>query len=271
MLHFRKALSGMAAAMSALLLAACATTNEYSARDFLIPKTDAQIIILEPTADHALITAGGVREARADWTDTVKTNLKRSFEQEFKERGVDVAMQKPDDEIDGQLLMLSETVMVSALTYTGSTVTTGLPTKKDKFDWTLGSAVKPLKEKYDADYAMFVYSYGNYASGGNLTLQFALMILSQGQYIPSGGAKNTLISLVDLNDGDLVWIDQQPNRDIRDMSDANLAVSDLIDRIPLEGTKMGDAYQKARKAKVSAGQKPAPPATSAPEAGEAGS
>ncbi len=262
MKRLQKALSGLALSLAGMILAACTTTNDYSARDFLIPKENAKIIILEPTADHALVTAGGVREARADWTETVKGNLKESFKAEFKERGVDVMMQAPTDEIDGQLLMLSETVMVNALTYTGSATAVGLPTKKDKFDWTLGTAVKPLKEQYDADYAMFVYSYGNYASAGNLTIQFALMLLSQGQYIPSGGPKNTLISLVDLKDGDLVWIDQQPNRDIRDPADATLAVSDLIDRIPLEGTKTGDTYVKAREAEEK---------KTAPKAGEAGS
>ncbi len=238
---------GVALLMLVIGLGACTTTNEMSARDFVLPKKDARILILQPTADMALITAGGVREARADWTQTAKSNLVTSFEKALGAKNVNVVMQPASDEMDGQLLMLSETVMVNALTYGPQMGALTLPTKEDTFDWTLGKAVAPLADAYDADYAMFVYSYGNFASAANLTLQWTIAILSQGAYLPSGGAKSTLISLVDLKDGDLVWIDQYASGDVRDPVAAGTVVERLVERLPVEGTRTAPKPVEAKK------------------------
>jgi hypothetical protein len=224
--------------LALVMLPACTTTNQRSAADFVLPKKDAKILILEPNADMALVSAGGVREARADWTETAKANLLASFTSEFKEKNVAVVMQDAAKPIDGQLQQLSETVMMTAIVHGPGYGAATLPTKEDKFDFTLGKdSVAELGSNYDADYAMFVYSYGNFASAGNIAMQVVLPLLFGQVAVPQTQQVSTLISLVDLKDGDLVWIDQRFAGDIRQPEPAAALVDALVQRMPVEGTK----------------------------------
>jgi hypothetical protein len=220
----------------AVMMAACATTNRMSASDFVLPTEKARVLMLAPTADMALITAGGVREARADWTETAIANLNENFKTQLSAKGLDVVAQDPAKDIDGQLLLLSEMVMVNAIML-GPNSAYGLPTKKDQFDWTMGDAVKPLGAAYDADYAMFVYSFGNFASAANQALQVGIGLLFGGVVIPSGGERLTLISLIDLQDGDLVWVDARAMGDVRNPTEASAIVGDLVKRLSAQKPK----------------------------------
>ena len=227
-----------AVALAVCSLGACAGTTNLRADDFGLPLENARILILEPTADMGLITASGVREARADWTETATQNLLTRFEAELGQRGLNVVHQGAEDAVDPQLLLLGETVMATALTHgpglRGSASTARLPTKRDNFDWTIGRAVAPLRDAYDADYAMFVYSRGDFASAANQAMQVGIGILFGGIVIPSGGQRITLISLIDLKDGDMAWIDVRSMGDARDPVEAAAIVRDLIDRMPTE-------------------------------------
>ena len=159
--------AGIAAAF--FWLGACASGPTKSlASDFALPSGGSKILVMEPTADMALISAAGVREARADWTETAVQNLLTSFESQLGQHGASIIVYDPARPVDDQTLLLAETVMGTAMTYgpgIGSyNAALTLPTKEDNFDYTLGEAVSGLRETYGTDYALFIYALNHLVS-----------------------------------------------------------------------------------------------------------
>jgi hypothetical protein len=107
-----------------------------------------------------------------------------------------------------------------------------LPTKKDRFDWTLGDGAQRLRDAHDADYALFVYARDSFSSGGRVALNVALVLLGAGAH---GGQQSAFASLVDLNDGSVVWFNvlRSTAGDLRDPKLAREAVDQLLDNSPL--------------------------------------
>lgn len=224
-------------ASASFILSACATgASNLAASDFVLPGELSKVVLMQPSADMALITATGVREARADWTEAAADNLVTAFAKNLEVQGITVERLDDNSNVDKQTLLLAETVMGTALTFgppmRGSTENAVLPTKREAFDYTLGDAVAPLKDMTGADYALFTYAYGNYASAANQILQVAIPALFGQVALPSSGQKVTLISLVDLNDGDLVWMDVKQGGDPREELQAMGIASEMIKRIP---------------------------------------
>lgn len=224
-------------ASAPLLMSACTTTTtNMAAEDFTLPSELSKVVIMQPSTDMALITATGVREVRADWTEAASANLSKASKDAMEFRGIEVQQLDDRSGIDKQTLLLAETVMGSALAFgppmRGSAESAILPTKRDSFDYTLGSAVAPLKELTGADYALFTYSQGDYASAANQILQVAIPALFGAISVPNSGQKTTFISLVDLNDGDLVWMDIKQGGDVRNPLQALGIMNELIQRMP---------------------------------------
>ncbi len=225
-------------AITLIMLGACAAGPTKSlASDFALPSGGSKILVMEPTADMGLISAAGVREARADWTETAVQNLLSSFEAQLGRHGASIVAYDPARPVDDQTLLLAETVMGTAMTYGPGignyNAALTLPTKENNFDYTLGEAVSGLRETYGTDYALFIYARGDFASAANQALQVGIGILFGGIVIPSGGQRITLASLVDLETGDLVWMDVRLMGDARNPKEADSIVRDLVARIPV--------------------------------------
>jgi hypothetical protein len=70
-----------------------------------------------------------------------------------------------------------------------------LPTKRDRLDWSLGDAVRPLKERTGADYALFTWMRDSYTSNERKLAMIAMAMLGA---ISFGGEQVGYASLVDL-------------------------------------------------------------------------
>jgi hypothetical protein len=107
-----------------------------------------------------------------------------------------------------------------------------LPTKGDRFDWTLGAGVKPLQARTGADYALFVLLRDSYASAGRVALMVGAAVLGVG--VP-GGRQIGFASLVDLRSGDILWFNRlfNPAGDLRTPEPAAKAVQSLLTQMPL--------------------------------------
>ena len=154
-----------------------------------------------------LLTAGGLVEARADWTASAKTNLVNSVRNELQAKDhqfLNYVRSASSPESETQLVKLNETVGQSILIHGyGGLSPQPLPNKKGKFDWSLGSGVRDLNTAYGADYALFIYSNGSYASGGRVATGI-LMAALFGANVQMG-RQVAFASLVDLRSGDVVW------------------------------------------------------------------
>lgn len=229
-------MAGLAIAL--IMLGACATGPTKSlASDFALPAEGSKILVMEPTADMGLVSTAGVREARADWTETAVQNLLTGFKAQLGQHGASIVAYDPARPVDDQTLLLAQTVMGTAMAYgpgIGSyNASLTLPTKEDNFDYTLGEAVTGLRETYGTDYALFIYARGDFASAANQALQVGIGVLFGGLIIPSGGQRITLASLVDLETGDLVWMDVRLMGDARNPKEAESIVRDLVAHIPV--------------------------------------
>lgn len=187
-----------------LLVSACATTNVKLA-DLKGPKPPAgsKILIVQPDVQLSMLTAGGLLEPRADWSQQARDNLAHEIGATVDGRSHTITTLDPSTVMEGragQLMRLQEAVDVSTLTYGMMGVV--LPTKKDNFDWTLGDGTKVLADTYGADYALFTYGRGSYSSGGRKAAW--LVGAALGVSIPMG-AQQTFASLVDLKTGRVVW------------------------------------------------------------------
>jgi hypothetical protein len=107
-----------------------------------------------------------------------------------------------------------------------------LPTKNERLDWSMGEAVKPMKAKTGADYALFTWIRDSYASGERKAAMIAMALLGA---ISTGGEQVGYASLVDLNTGRIVWFNdlQRMSGDLRDPQAANETVETLLKGFPV--------------------------------------
>ncbi|MES2511313.1 MAG: hypothetical protein V4625_15395 [Pseudomonadota bacterium] len=106
-----------------------------------------------------------------------------------------------------------------------------LPTKNGLLDWSMGDAVKPLRDKTGADYALFVWMRDSYASSERKAAMVMMAILGVG--IP-GGAQIGYASLVDLRDGRIVWFNdvRRASGDLREEVSAQETLEVLLKGFP---------------------------------------
>ena len=224
----------IAAVAACLLLAACTTTNTKLAVNSTKPAPGARIVLFDPDIELAVLTAAGIQEPRADWSTQGHANVSAEIERQMKARAHTYRLLDPDDAMagrTGQLLRLHEAVGQSIMMFNYGQV--ALPTKKGSFDWTLGEGAQALGSAYDADYALFVYGRGNYASGARVVTAIGLAALGVG--VPIGG-QQSFASLVDLKTGRVVWfnvVSTGPTSDMRKAEGAAELVKAVLKDAPL--------------------------------------
>jgi outer membrane biogenesis lipoprotein LolB len=224
----------LALVVGCLLLAACTTTNvRVASAGLQRPAAGARVLVLQPEVQLAVLTAGGVNEARADWSQAGQENLAREIEAQLKSRSHGFTMLDPEAAMSGrtgQLMRLNAAVGQSILLH--NYMGLALPTKPT-FDWTLGDGASRLADEQGADYALFVNARGNYASGGRVATAIGMAML--GVSVPMG-QQQVMASLVDLRTGKVVWFNVAtagPNADMREAAGAARLTTSLLKEIPL--------------------------------------
>ena len=225
----------LAIVSACVLFAGCTTTNtRVAVQDGAKPAAGAQILMLQPDVQLAVLTAAGIEEARADWSKQAQANLVRELETQLKGRAHGLKTIAVDEAMDGrsgQLLRLNVAVgqSIQAFSYGAEK----LPSKPAGFDWTLGEGARVLAEEQSADYALFVNARGTYASSGRMATAFGLAML--GVAVPLG-QQQILASLVDLKTGRVIWFNVATtgqNADMRESEGATSLVTSLLKNIPL--------------------------------------
>ncbi|MBW2005205.1 MAG: hypothetical protein JRI72_11475 [Deltaproteobacteria bacterium] len=186
------------------------------------------------------ITAGGRRKPEAEWTAQANKHVEKAVSEQMAQIGIHVLGPADVEEIERnadekerriQLIKLHEAVGHSICRHELGEDYLKLPGKNDKFDSSLGPEAKFLKEKYGADYALFVYLRDSYASGGRAALCIVGVIF--GAPI-SGGVQFGFVSLVDLETGDVVWLNRLRRGvgDLRTQETASNSVKVLLSNFP---------------------------------------
>ncbi len=199
----------------------------------------ARVLLMPMEIELAELTVGGLWGPKADWTEAAKTYLAQAVEEQLSVRGALVVRYRPPTEDHEkahqhhQLIKLHNAVGSEIIRAKyGSNYE--LPTKRGKFDWTLGRDVNVLREDYAADYALFLFVRDSYATTERKLLSLVLTGLLLFPVTP-GGSQVAFASLVNLRDGDIEWFNRLVSYtgDLRDQRSAQKTVSELLAKLPL--------------------------------------
>jgi len=223
-----------------VLVAAVATpaaAQEQSAtrEGFVLPSDgNFKIMVFRPDVSVGEQSTGGLNEPNADWTAAARDEIDKALRTQIAAMSGDIVPTPDLGEADAATVAeyqalfkaVTDAVLVHKL-FPGNR----LPTKKDRFDWTLGEGAQKLSELTGGDYGLFLYTYDSYGSAGRKAAQVVGLLLGVGI---SSGVHIGYAGLVDLKTGDLVWInaDARMGGDVRDAEGAQKRVSQLLEDFP---------------------------------------
>jgi hypothetical protein len=220
--------------VACLLAAACTTTNTRTAVAVKTPEPGATVLLVKPDVELAVLTTVGLSEPRADWSQQGTVNLQSALQNSVQSSSHTFRTVDPDTAETGrtgQLMRLHQAVGLSIMIHDYGFVK--LPTKQNGFDWTLGDGAQVLAQEYDADYALFTFARGNYASGGRVAA--AVVGAAFGVGIPMG-SQQLFTSLVELETGRIIWFNfgvAGPHADMRNPEGAQTLVNEMMKGAPL--------------------------------------
>lgn len=225
-----------------LFLAACAGPQGLQQGSvFQQPVGEREILLMPLDVEVSTLTAGGLNEPNAEWTDQASsalTDAVRSFAN--RNQVVLLDYEEPsqtsgDFSLHNEIRALHRAVGQSILVHKYGNVP--LPTKTEVFDWSLGPEVSSLRASTNADYAMFMFARDSFSSGGRVALQIAAAVIGFGV---QGGSQVAFVSLVDLETGAISWFNFnfQATGDIRDYEGASKLVDKLMATLPIGGTEV---------------------------------
>lgn len=221
-----------------LALAACNTRTHQLTTTMNRTEGQAPKVVLMPLdVELSSLSAGGVPELRADWTETANTLLLEALRTEKQNRNIqmavfaDAAVDESRKDLANQLIKLHGVVGGSILTHQYNPQG-ALPSKYGAFEWSVGPSAKTLKEIYQADYALFIWVRDSYTSGGRAVAMF-LAAAAFGVALP-GGQQLGFASLVDLETGNIVWFNMlaRGSGDLRNPEGAANTASQLMAQLP---------------------------------------
>jgi hypothetical protein len=200
------------------------------------PVRDARVLLMPVDVELSRVTAAGLSEPKADWTDEARQYLTAAFRREEAGHGAAILDFAPEslpaerrDEAR-QLIKLHNAVGAEILDHQYATINS-LPSKRGRFDWSLGPAAKHLKEATGADYALFSTVRDSYTGTAR-----ALLIAAAAAFtIPVlGGMQSGFASLVELETGNVVWFNRMERLtgNLRSQDAADEVAQTLLSDLP---------------------------------------
>ena len=223
------------AALAALLLAAGAAQAQdapatKTAPGFTAVPPGAKVAIMPADLELYSISAGGLLEPRADWTDQARKNLSTALLARRGQLAAQIVQvtREQADEVEDVVALHRAVADAISLHHLGALK---LLTKNHELDWSLGDAVRPLAQKTGADYALFTYLRDSYASNERKITMIGMALM--GGFLV-GGEQDGYASLVDLHTGRVVWFSGVARAwgDLRDGGSAQETVDALLKGLP---------------------------------------
>ena len=202
------------------------------------------ILFMRPDIELHLLTAGGVLEPRADWTESAVVHTRDILGATFEDRGLDVVDYRGTEDPERadhhrQLTKLNELVgnvilQHEVLARQGGT---RLPTLEDRFDWSLGTSARSLGEEHGTRYGVFVFIRDSYASAGRQAVMAASMLVGAAMgvaIVPQGGVQIGFVSIVDFETGEILWFNHlaRGSGDLRTLEAAQNTFDVLLRDLP---------------------------------------
>jgi hypothetical protein len=200
------------------------------APDFSVREATSRLVLVPVDMELFSISGGGVLEPKADWTEMAARHFKSAIATSKYIAGSNISTLNDSDMDELSEINALHGAVAQAVSFHHFSAFK-LPTKNDRLDWSLTDAIKPLRDKTGADYALFTWVRDSYASPERKAAMIAMAIIGVGI---GGGVQTGYASLVDLKDGRIVWFNRvlRPNGDLRDEKSAQETVESLLTSFP---------------------------------------
>lgn len=222
-------------AASMLVLAGPALAKVRADESFRFPADKpARIIVFRPDVQVGSLGAGGVEEPNADWTQAARDKLAEQLKANQASNGNEIVFLPEQEGENAQTVAAYQALfrtVAGAVTQHKMTPYAKLPTKGDKFDWTLGPGAAKLGEIGGGDYALFFSTRDAYGTAGRKTMQIFAALAG---VAIQAGVHQSYAGLVDLKSGQLVWFNVDPasGGDVRTDEGAIKRVGQLLTGFP---------------------------------------
>ncbi|MEZ5441175.1 MAG: hypothetical protein R3F15_06770 [Lysobacterales bacterium] len=223
-----------------LLLCLTACTSTRPKLHVQAPQlAQAPILLLPVDVVLSELLATGLAETRADWSEQARDGLTAALGSELGRAGASVLALQADPTAElAQVELLYQAVASSIIA--AELRPELLPTKRDRFDWTLGpgaaqvlrgAAQRQFPDSPPARYALFCYVRDSYASSGRKALMVVGPLLGLGV---QGGQQIGVSALVDLREGRIAWFNLllSSSGDLRSPEPAREVTRRLLEGLP---------------------------------------
>lgn len=203
MRHGALVLSALFVVFLSTALAHAADSRNLAPGFEFLPK-NAKIVVMPTDIELFSVSAGGIAEPKADWTDAANRYFKAALSKKKTGLGVDsVDLSEKDADDLAEINTLHAAIARSIQAHHFGPGILRLPTKDGKLDWSLGDPVREIGQRTGAQYALFSWIRDSYASPERIAATIALAFIGIG--IAPGGMQQGYASLVDLSTGRVVW------------------------------------------------------------------
>lgn len=224
-------------AFALVTLSACVTNTFATQKELSVE--EPRILLLQPNVTLGELSMGGVVSVKAGWTNAARGHIRTTLTEELADLGAHTMVADNfngdalDDPMEIQLSKLHAALGHSIVIHQLAAARR-LPTK-ETFDWSLGPAVAFYREKYDADYALFVFVEDTYASADRKVASVMAAVLF-GVSIQLG-RQSAFASMVDLETGEVIWFNRvfRGTGDLREEEPARETVRVLMHGFPTGG------------------------------------
>jgi hypothetical protein len=227
----------LAPAMVVLLLFLAVLDTAHAQSKNLAPGFDslpknAKVAIMPTDIELFSMSAGGVLEPRADWTEAASRHFSAALHARKATLGLTaVELTESDADEVAEVNALHAAIARSIALHHFGPAIFNLPTKGGKLDWSMGAPARVIKEKTGADYALFSWIRDSYASAERVATMVALALFGIGT---TGGMQVGYASLVELDTGRILWFNRllRGSGDLREPDKATETVEALLASFP---------------------------------------
>jgi hypothetical protein len=193
-----------------------------------------RIVLFRPEIKIGEQTTAGLLQPNADWSEAARLALTQTLLVARAGQNIDIIPHPDQTGSDAALLAdyqsLFRAVAGAAIRHK-LMPNDPLPSKSASFDWSLGSGVARLVPAGGADYGLFFFSYDGFESNGRRSARIVASLMgAKGD----AGRHFGYAALVDLRNGDLVWlnVDLKAGGDVRTVDGAAQRVANLLAGFP---------------------------------------
>lgn len=199
---------------------------------FAGPAVGDRILLMPVDVELFSLSAGGVAEPRADWTQAAQGHMKAAIA--ARTRALRLATVDGSEDLADEFaeqVGLHAAVAGSIALHHGAGGIWALPSKAGQLLWSFDDAMQPLAAKTGARYGLFVMVRDSYASAERKAMMVGLALLGVGI---GGGVQFGYASLVDLQTGQVVWFNRlaRASGDLRETAGAAETIEALLAGLP---------------------------------------